>query len=916
MGADFGGVRAYMGPSARQACLALGAEAYAVGPQIAFRHSNPGMPTVAHELTHVVQQRDQQAPALLGRTAVSSPDSPAEREASTIEEAVRSGQPVPAPSAQPSGSAIHRQESQAPQDPAQEQPGDYTPVESEGTADLRASWEELQAQFDLSVEQIGIRWMGVQTLLREPGPTGSTILAVCTDLQDEYLACLQSYNDFLALLRQSPGNDALILEVQEFFSGWTHRYATSISLNRFATDQGTNTEVIRGGDLHTHLNRMFQGAYRVSETLSAMRHVTTPSAGLQEARRLATSLSGIEQMVLTATLRRLPISTFFRNELSGLPAAYRGNSAMAWDALVSTHDQVADLTSARNEHDAELAGLTQENMARLNQLADLVQGALAEFIPHQAAIYDPLMDLRTVAERQAFLDILDEERHIYDQFCERAPAYARYLSAGTSHIAEPVHAAVGLEATVEAAEQIGHDMYTMLPGAACVGAAGFFSGLGEALGELDIPLLPDLFKEAGSNFVDLSKVADEVMEVDMPPELLATRDSIARLTGDINSRIFMSALTQQAGAVGSVLSVADAAGVATDIGPIVENILRVGRFLREPFGKLEALNDTFHAVIGKIVDFVKLASGGITREEMQQFIDEAIQDAAVFLTSEFLLQEGDGRGGRHDRSLNDRSQQRDATARQGERQDEQIDEYVRQESARRALVSVGLSDTLNQAQDALARGDGVAMNAAMAGTESRIEAFAGAYEDAEAQVRREVAQHREEWQRAEATVSGAQETNEDEASIVNRGGRAVLNGVLTVIQETVSEFITASVGELVRWVESGAPQGGLNVRGVVHATLDEFISQIWSGTVDKLVEDEIIKRLQAFLERRNPLAAAAFGAISDACWAEFGDDLRDWLVSTYLRGFFNEFADQAQLEFDGAVRLLSGEPLDQEAAAQ
>jgi hypothetical protein len=55
-GTDFGAVQAYRGPAAREACEALGAEAFTVGTQIAFRTDNPSPQLVGHELAHTVQQ--------------------------------------------------------------------------------------------------------------------------------------------------------------------------------------------------------------------------------------------------------------------------------------------------------------------------------------------------------------------------------------------------------------------------------------------------------------------------------------------------------------------------------------------------------------------------------------------------------------------------------------------------------------------------------------------------------------------------------------------------------------------------------------------------------------------------------------------------------------------------------------------
>ena len=57
LGVDFAETRAHMGPEATAACEEMGAEAYTYGEHVVFRDANPRKETVAHELTHVAQQR-------------------------------------------------------------------------------------------------------------------------------------------------------------------------------------------------------------------------------------------------------------------------------------------------------------------------------------------------------------------------------------------------------------------------------------------------------------------------------------------------------------------------------------------------------------------------------------------------------------------------------------------------------------------------------------------------------------------------------------------------------------------------------------------------------------------------------------------------------------------------------------------
>lgn len=56
-GTSFADVSAHTGPEAAAACEAIGAHAYAMGSHVAFKTADPDPALVAHELTHVLQQR-------------------------------------------------------------------------------------------------------------------------------------------------------------------------------------------------------------------------------------------------------------------------------------------------------------------------------------------------------------------------------------------------------------------------------------------------------------------------------------------------------------------------------------------------------------------------------------------------------------------------------------------------------------------------------------------------------------------------------------------------------------------------------------------------------------------------------------------------------------------------------------------
>jgi|HigsolmetaAR201D_1030396.scaffolds.fasta_scaffold14545_2 hypothetical protein len=96
LGADFSSVRVHSGPHAAASAQAVGAAAYTVGDEIVFNHgaydpeSPRGQHTLAHELTHVVQQRSgpvEGTPTGDG-IAVSDPGDRFEREAEDTATAV------------------------------------------------------------------------------------------------------------------------------------------------------------------------------------------------------------------------------------------------------------------------------------------------------------------------------------------------------------------------------------------------------------------------------------------------------------------------------------------------------------------------------------------------------------------------------------------------------------------------------------------------------------------------------------------------------------------------------------------------------------------------------------------------------------------------------------------------------------
>lgn len=100
-GADFGQVRLHTDGSADSAARAVGALAYTRGYDIVFRkgeyrpESSAGRRLLAHELTHVVQQRGNGAGGI-DASRVEPVDSPAEREADHVATQVMAGGDAPA----------------------------------------------------------------------------------------------------------------------------------------------------------------------------------------------------------------------------------------------------------------------------------------------------------------------------------------------------------------------------------------------------------------------------------------------------------------------------------------------------------------------------------------------------------------------------------------------------------------------------------------------------------------------------------------------------------------------------------------------------------------------------------------------------------------------------------------------------
>lgn len=102
LGYDFSGVRVHTGPEASAAAKSVQAQAFTVGNEVVFNEGkyNPSSPegqrTIAHELTHVVQQSKGDVPgeSREGGVKVSDPGDWAEQQAEATADAVMAGNSV------------------------------------------------------------------------------------------------------------------------------------------------------------------------------------------------------------------------------------------------------------------------------------------------------------------------------------------------------------------------------------------------------------------------------------------------------------------------------------------------------------------------------------------------------------------------------------------------------------------------------------------------------------------------------------------------------------------------------------------------------------------------------------------------------------------------------------------------------
>ena len=127
LGHDFGDVRIHDDSAAAASAQAVNAHAYTVGSNIVFQRdrydpgSTDGRTTLAHELTHVVQQRSGpvDGTSAPGGIKVSDPSDRFEREAAANAERVMAAPTGPAPAASSAAPAVQRHEDGQTEEPVQ-----------------------------------------------------------------------------------------------------------------------------------------------------------------------------------------------------------------------------------------------------------------------------------------------------------------------------------------------------------------------------------------------------------------------------------------------------------------------------------------------------------------------------------------------------------------------------------------------------------------------------------------------------------------------------------------------------------------------------------------------------------------------------------------------------------------------------
>lgn len=156
LGADFGDVQVHTGDSAHASAASVQAHAYTVGSHVVFQRdaydpgSTAGRTMLAHELTHVVQQRSGpvDGTATGGGVRVSDPSDRFEREAAaTAERAVSDPAPVAASAPAPTSvqtAAVQREA--APEE--EDVQGDFVQRDAEEEGSVQGAFVQRQGEED------------------------------------------------------------------------------------------------------------------------------------------------------------------------------------------------------------------------------------------------------------------------------------------------------------------------------------------------------------------------------------------------------------------------------------------------------------------------------------------------------------------------------------------------------------------------------------------------------------------------------------------------------------------------------------------------------------------------------------------------------------------------------------------------
>ncbi len=142
LGGDFGGVRVHTGEAAAASARSVQAQAYTVGDDVILSDgvdptSTTGQRTLAHELTHVVQQRagEVDGTSAAGGIRVSDPGDRFEQEAERVADRVTSG-PTEAQAVSAAGPGVQRQEAMT-EDENEEEDVQTLPLQRQEEDDTR-----------------------------------------------------------------------------------------------------------------------------------------------------------------------------------------------------------------------------------------------------------------------------------------------------------------------------------------------------------------------------------------------------------------------------------------------------------------------------------------------------------------------------------------------------------------------------------------------------------------------------------------------------------------------------------------------------------------------------------------------------------------------------------------------------------